>query len=204
MPPRGDVSERSRSLCSLLKARNARPILMYAQVVNQRARECAALAGFFDSSEVLVPGSERPDPKGCSVRVCSSRRSYARAPPGHTGDAFDAFSQVRKSATGRRPERDALCWRWPGACTRHSLRGSKGSRCFVRWALLCASIGCGTLHRRDTWWGADARRNPWLRAERPRPGGSSRCPESDFRLAFKPFPHTPPLSSYSPSSRGAW
>jgi predicted amidophosphoribosyltransferase len=102
-----DVSERSRSLCSLLKAGNARLILKYAQLVKHYAGECPALAGFFDSSDVLipVPGSE---PRDSTVRCVTSLLAEALVREGLAGAQWQCIRRVwpvRKSATAAPRER---------------------------------------------------------------------------------------------------
>jgi predicted amidophosphoribosyltransferase len=102
-----NVSERSRSLCSLLKAGDARLILKYAQLVKHHAGECAALAGFFDSSDVLVPvpGSEPRDP---ALRSVASLLAEALVHEGLAGAHWQCIrrvQRVRKSATAAPRER---------------------------------------------------------------------------------------------------
>jgi predicted amidophosphoribosyltransferase len=102
-----DVSERSRSLCSLLKAGDARLILKYAQLVRRHAHECPALAGFFDSSEVLVPvpGSEARDPTVRSVAGLIAEALVREGLAGAHWQCIRRVQPVRKSATAAPHER---------------------------------------------------------------------------------------------------
>lgn len=102
-----NVSERSRSLCSLLKAGDARLILKYAQLVKHHACECPALAGFFDSSDVLVPvpGSEPRDPALRSVTSLLAEALVREGLAGAHWQCIRRVRQVRKSATAAPRER---------------------------------------------------------------------------------------------------
>jgi predicted amidophosphoribosyltransferase len=107
---RCDVSERSRSLCALLKAGDARLILKYAQCVKQHARECPTFDGFFSSSDVLVPvpGSEPLDSLSGSV---ASLLAEALVREGLAGSHCDCIRRVRpvpKSATAPPRERPSV------------------------------------------------------------------------------------------------
>jgi predicted amidophosphoribosyltransferase len=101
------VSERSRSLCSLLKAGDARLILKYAQLMKHQARECPALAGFFDSSDVLVPvpGSEPQDPALRSVPSLLAEALVREGLAGAHWQCIRRVQRVRKSATAAPRER---------------------------------------------------------------------------------------------------
>jgi predicted amidophosphoribosyltransferase len=102
-----DVSERSRSLCSRLKAGDARLILKYAQLVKHHASECPVLAGFFDASDVLVPvpGSGQHDR---AARCVASLLAEALVREGLGGAHWPCIRRVqpvRKSATAAPRER---------------------------------------------------------------------------------------------------
>ena len=107
---RCDVSERSRSLCALLKAGDARLILKYAQSVKQHARECPTFAGFFSSSDVLVPvpGSEPPDPLRGSVASLLAEALVREGLAGAHCDCIRRIWPVRKSATAAPRERPSV------------------------------------------------------------------------------------------------
>lgn len=102
-----DVSQRSRSLCSLLKAGDARLISKYAQLVRHHASECPALAGFFDSSDVLiaVPGSEPRDPTAHCVASLLAEALVREGLAGAHWQCIRRVQPVRKSARSAPGER---------------------------------------------------------------------------------------------------
>jgi len=100
-------SARSRFLCSRLKAGDAGVILKYAQLVRHHARGCSALAGFFDSSDLLipVPGSGPQDP---AIRCVASLIAEALVREGLGSAHWQCIRRVqpvRKSATSTPRER---------------------------------------------------------------------------------------------------
>jgi predicted amidophosphoribosyltransferase len=102
------TSERSRFLCALIKAGDARMILKYATRVRQQASHSPPLAGFFSSTDVLipVPGSE-PRDKGFGSITDHLAAAFVREGLGRR--AWAGLQRVRavpKSATaapGGRP-----------------------------------------------------------------------------------------------------
>jgi predicted amidophosphoribosyltransferase len=107
---RCDVSERSRSLCALLKAGDARLIQKYARCVTQHARECPTLAGFFRSSDVLVPvpGSEPVEPLRGSVARLLAEALVREGLAGAQCDCIRRVWPVRKSATAAPRDRPSV------------------------------------------------------------------------------------------------
>lgn len=107
---RCDVSERSRSLCALLKAGDARLILKYAQCVKQHACAYPTFAGFFSSSDVLVPvpGSEPLDPLRDSVASLLAQALVREGLAGARCDCIRRVWPVRKSATAAPRERPSV------------------------------------------------------------------------------------------------
>jgi hypothetical protein len=104
----GAVCERSRLLRALLKAGDAGFMLKYAFRVRQQVAESLPLAGFFDTSDVLVPVP------GCAPsmtgRVWAAKHlAVALVNEGLGGAAWSGLRRVRavrKSATaapGKRP-----------------------------------------------------------------------------------------------------
>jgi len=107
---RCEVSERSRSLCALLKAGDARLIRKYAQCVKQHARACPPIAGFFSSSDVLVPvpGSQAT---GTLCGSVAGLLAEALVREGLAADHCDCIRRVwpvRKSATAAPRERPSV------------------------------------------------------------------------------------------------
>lgn len=112
------ASERSRLLCTLLKASDARFIFRYAVRVREQVADTAPLAGFFCPSSVLVPipGSAPPLAGTMSVaehlaialvreglghsiwpglhRICAVRKSATAAPGSRptVGNHYDSFA----------------------------------------------------------------------------------------------------------------
>jgi hypothetical protein len=96
-----DVSERSRSLCLLLKAGDTRLILKYAKLVRHRARECPALATFFSSDDVLVPVPGN-GPRDAGARTAATLLAEALVCEGLAGTHLQCVRRVQrvpKSAT---------------------------------------------------------------------------------------------------------
>jgi hypothetical protein len=102
-----DVSDRSRSLCSLLKAGDTRLILKYAQLVGHHARACPTLDGFFDSGDVLVPvpGSEPRDPEARCVASLLAEALVNEGLADAHWPCIRRVQRVRKSATAAPRER---------------------------------------------------------------------------------------------------
>jgi predicted amidophosphoribosyltransferase len=104
-------SERSRLLRALLKAGDARFIFKYAVRVRQQASDCSALAGFFESSDVLVPvpGSEPRPPSAFNSMSVTEHLAAALVREGLGQCAWAGLQRVcavNKSATaaaGKRP-----------------------------------------------------------------------------------------------------
>lgn len=97
----GKVCERSRLLRELLKEGNERFIRRYAVRVRQQIAESPQLAGFFTSSDVLVPvpGSA---PRRHEGRFVASRLAEALVRQGlgcHTWNGLKRTRPVRKSGT---------------------------------------------------------------------------------------------------------
>ncbi len=107
---RCEVSERSRSLCALLKAGDARLILKYAQCVKQHAREYPTFAGFFSSSDLLVPvpGSESLNPLRGSVASLLAEALVREGLAGAQCDCIRRVRPVRKSATAASRDRPSV------------------------------------------------------------------------------------------------
>jgi predicted amidophosphoribosyltransferase len=107
---RCDISERSRSLCALLKAGDARLIEKYARRVKQHARECPTLAGFFSSSDVLVPvpGSGPVEPLRGSVARLLAEALVREGLAGAQCDCIRRVWPVCKSATAAPRDRPSV------------------------------------------------------------------------------------------------
>jgi predicted amidophosphoribosyltransferase len=102
-----NLSERSRSLCALFKAGDARLISKYAKLVRHHTRGCPELARFFDSSDVLVPvpGSE---PRDLEAQSAASLLAQALVREGLADAHWQCIrrvQRVRKSATAVPRER---------------------------------------------------------------------------------------------------
>jgi hypothetical protein len=105
----GAVCERSRLLCALLKAGDARYIFKYAMRVHQQTLESAPLAGFFCSTDVFVP-VPRSVPGSCGTWAAADL-SHALVQEGlgaMTWPGLRRTSAVRKSATAAPGERPSV------------------------------------------------------------------------------------------------
>ena len=103
----GAACERSRLLCALLKAGDARFMIRCALRVHQLALESSRLAGFFCSTDVFVP-VPRSIPGSCGTWVAADlAQALVREGLGATTwPGLRRVSAVRKSATaapGTRP-----------------------------------------------------------------------------------------------------
>jgi predicted amidophosphoribosyltransferase len=106
-------SARSRLLRALLKAGDARFIFKYALRVRQQASDCSALAGFFGSSDVLVPvpGSEPRSPAASSGMTVTEHLAVALVREGLGQCAWAGLHRVcavSKSATAAAGERPTV------------------------------------------------------------------------------------------------
>jgi hypothetical protein len=104
------TSERSRFLCSLIKAGDSRMILKYATRVKQQASESPPLAGFFDAADVLVPvpGSEPRNPGFVPV-TAHLAAAFVREGLGRAAWAgLQRIRPVPKSATAAPGERPTV------------------------------------------------------------------------------------------------
>jgi predicted amidophosphoribosyltransferase len=104
----GAVCARSRLLCALLKAGDARFMVRYAVRVHQQALGSSRLAGFFCSTDILVP-VPRSVPRCHGGTWVAADLSHALVQEGlgaMTWPGLRRISAVRKSATaapGARP-----------------------------------------------------------------------------------------------------
>jgi predicted amidophosphoribosyltransferase len=125
-----DVSERSRSLCSLLKAGDARMISKYAQRVKHHAHACPALSGFFAAGDVLVPvpGSEpRANASGC-VAALLAEAFVHEGLGGTCWDCLQRVQPVRKSATSAPRERPTAQRHYESLAVEFAARAAEPAR----------------------------------------------------------------------------
>jgi hypothetical protein len=104
----GVVCARSRLLCALLKAGDAHFMIKYAVRVHQQARESSRLAGFFCSTDILVPvpGSVPGSHNGAWVAADLAHALVHEGLGARMWPGLRRISAVPKSATaapGARP-----------------------------------------------------------------------------------------------------
>jgi predicted amidophosphoribosyltransferase len=104
------VCARSRLLCSLLKAGDARYMIKYAVRVHQLAVEPSRLAGFFCSTDVFVPvpRSVSGSSSGTWVAADLAHALVQEGLGAMTWPGLHRISAVRKSATSAPGERPSV------------------------------------------------------------------------------------------------